>query len=349
MSETTGAGPRISLYDHALRLHERHPDGPLPRDGEPFPNEPARRRRIDDQRLVGADVAAVLDRHFADPAAEHHVLAEAVRDLAVPIHRNDHITAAALRADRERVRDTGRWLVRHGADKSSVAVGLALLASDWAGDDIPLIRTIGLLSNTFGPLAAEALKRRRRGADALLWLGDRVAGWGRVYVVEALCQVGGDEVRSWLLRRSCDGDFLNGYFAGRVATEAHLHEAITTESDDDLVDHTARILSTMAGCGGMGRTLEGYPPAHAVLTAHAGHLGRQEATPARLRHALAIAHHLHTTGAPELLDRYRAVLDRDEWCAVVRAAPEDDDYLSWFREERAPGLGLRAFSGLDDD
>ena len=62
---------------------------------------------------------------------------------------------------------------------------------------------------------------------ALLWLAERVGGWGRVYVVEALCRRAGAEVRSWLLRRACDGDFLNGYFAGRVATAAHLHEAIT--------------------------------------------------------------------------------------------------------------------------
>ncbi|WP_159447752.1 hypothetical protein [Streptoalloteichus hindustanus] len=45
--------------------------------------------------------------------------------------------------------------------------------------------------------------------------------------------------RSWLLRRSCDGDYLNRYFAGRGATAAHLHEAITGEDQDpELVDHT---------------------------------------------------------------------------------------------------------------
>jgi hypothetical protein len=145
-------------------------------------------------------------------------------------------------------------------------VGLALLATDWAEDDIPLIQTIGLLSNSFGALAAEALQRRRGGGEALLWLAQRVAGWGRVYVVEALCRAGGHTSRGWLLRHACDGDFLDGYFAGQVATAAHLHEAITgTDVDDDLIDHTGRLLKTMADCAGMGTTLEHYPPAPIVL------------------------------------------------------------------------------------
>ncbi|GAB3088690.1 hypothetical protein GCM10027186_57570 [Micromonospora schwarzwaldensis] len=89
---------------------------------------------------------------------------------------------------------------------------LALLATDWAEEDIPLTQTIGLLSHRFGPLAAEALRRRRGGGQALLWLAQRVAGWGRVYVIEALCQHGAYASRRWLLRHACDGDYLNGYF-----------------------------------------------------------------------------------------------------------------------------------------
>lgn len=331
MSETTGTSPRISLYDHAVRLHERYPDAPLPKAGRPLPGDldrspPGRT----DQRRVGADVAEALDRHFAgdDPP---RALAEAVRDLDVPIHRNDHITAAALRADLEQVRATGRWLVRHGEHRNAVAVGLGLLASDWDDDDIPLIRTIGLLSYTFGPLAADALKRRRGGSDALVWLGDRVSGWGRVYVVEALCAVAGARGRDWLLRRSCDGDFLNGYFAGKVATAAHLHEAITTESDDDLVDHTTGLLTVMAYCGGMGTTLEHYPPAHAVLEAHVGHFERQRPTLARHRRATYLIDNLAelrgVAGVTaehrvRLLDRYRAVLARDGWREVL-TTPEE--------------------------
>jgi len=93
-------------------------------------------------------------------------------------------------------------------------IGLALLAADWDERDLDLIRHIALLSGTFGPLAARALRRRRGGSEALLWLAQRTAGCGRVYIVEALCQVAGRSVRPWLLRNGSDGDFLNGYYVG---------------------------------------------------------------------------------------------------------------------------------------
>src|SRR4051812_21996108 len=103
-------------------------------------------------------------------------------------------------------------------------LSLALLAAVGTVEDVPRIQTIGLLSCTFGPLAARALERLPGGADALIWLAERVTGWGRVYVVEALCRLVDDHplVRPWLLRRAADGHLLNGYFAGQVARMALL-------------------------------------------------------------------------------------------------------------------------------
>ncbi|HEY0696582.1 MAG TPA: hypothetical protein VGD43_02095, partial [Micromonospora sp.] len=206
------------MFAHALRLHQQNPDGILPRDGKPYPDQHRHRRRPqsrEDQRRVGAGAAAILDAHFGKVDAAPSELVDAFCDVDVPIHRNEHIAAAALRADRQRVRQTGRWLVRHSTDQCATTVGLALLATDWVEDDIPLIQTIGLLSSRFGPLAAEALQRRCGGGEALLWLAQRVGGWGRVYVIEALCRMGGNTSRHWLLRHACDGDYLNGYFAGK--------------------------------------------------------------------------------------------------------------------------------------
>ncbi|MGW4463003.1 hypothetical protein [Micromonospora sp. NPDC004704] len=357
-------GPQISLFEHALRLHRLHPDAPLPREGYPYPDEarPTRRpasRAPEDRRREGVDVAAVLDAHFANPTAPPSELAGAFNGLYVPIQRNEHIAAAALRADEQRVRQTGRWLVRHGTDRNPVTVGLALLTTSWAEEDIPLIQTIGLLSDRFGPLAAYAL-RRRLAIDALIWLADRVSGWGRVYVVEQLCAVGSSVARPWLLRQACDGDFLNGYFAGKVATQAHLHEAITQpDTDDDLVDHTGRVLKIMTGCGGMGMTVASYPPARLVLAAHADHLSRQPPAVRRYLDAAIIADHLaqhppKQSGCTEkerqaILTRYLAVLDQDDWCAAVRPnVKPDDDFYAWFTGTIASRLRLRAFAGLTE-
>ena len=134
--ESTSLGSQTALFEHALRLHQQNPDGVLARDGEPYPDDELHRRRRrprarTDRRLVGADVAAVLDVYFASTGVAPSALADAFHELDVPIHRNEHITAAALRADGQRARHTGRWLVRHGSDRCAVTVGLALLP--WIG------------------------------------------------------------------------------------------------------------------------------------------------------------------------------------------------------------------------
>jgi hypothetical protein len=331
VSGLAGPGNPESLYDHALRLHRLHPDTALPRDGEPYPDDPQHQHwQAPDDRRRGMQAAAVLDAYFARPGAQPGELAWAFHDTYHLIHHNEHIAAAALRADRHRVQQAGRWLVRRSPDRCSALTGLALLASGWAGEDTGLIKIIGLLSDRFAPLAAAALKRRTGGVDALLWLAERSAGWGRVYTVEALCQAGGTTARPWLLRRACDGDYLNGYFAGKVATTAHVHEAITApDADDQVIDHTGRLLKTMAWSAGMGMTWQNHPPIRHVLDAHAGHLTHQAPSMPRYLDAVLIADHLAqappgTLGlTPDhqarLLNQYLAILRRPEWSKAAQA------------------------------
>ncbi|MFS8099212.1 hypothetical protein LFM09_18965 [Lentzea alba] len=287
------SAPR-SLYEHALALHRQFPHGPLPYDGSPYPDKArwrARGFRQQDPRTAGADAATVLDAYFASDDTTPERLARQLADLQVPIHRNSHISAAALRADRTRVRRTGRWLVRHSHDRDAAIVGLGLLATDHDNRDIPLIQTIGLLSDHFAALASDALQSRRHDSQALIWLAERTAGWGRVYVVETLCRR--ETGREWLLRNACDGDYLNGYFAGAVATTAHLHAAMTSDDvDEALVDHTGRLLLVMSHCGGMGMTLREYPPAVTVIEAYARHHARLEPAPDRDATASALAWNL---------------------------------------------------------
>ncbi|BCY10475.1 hypothetical protein [Actinoplanes sp. L3-i22] len=344
-----------TLFDHALRLHRLTPDGPLRHDGEPCPDHGARYvHGGKDERRKGADAAALLDRHFADPEARPSDLAGAFRQVHVPIHRNDHLAAAALRADRDRVRQTGRWLVRHSTDRNGATAGLALLATDWNKADIPLIQTIGLLSSHFAPLAATAL-RRRGDEDALLWLARRSADWGRVYLVEELCRYGPVRSRDWLLRHSFDGDYLNAYFAVQVAIAADLHTALVEgEPDDELLDHTGRLLSCIAGPGGPSSNLADYPAGRPVVDAHARHVARQEPTFERFVNVAQVAQQLsrdpgsngfaaeHTA---DFVRRYRTVLDRPEWCAAVHhGLAARHEFVAWCTR-LGRQLGLKAFTG----
>ncbi|MDG6101630.1 hypothetical protein Daura_38790 [Dactylosporangium aurantiacum] len=324
---------RERLHDHAVLLHRQGKDDPLPAGGEPYPDDPRPRTAIGrDARRVGADVAAILDAHFASPAAAPRALVGAFDEVYVPVHDNEHVAAAALRAGRKRVRRTGRWLVRHGVDRREVAVGLALLGTEATASDkdIELIRTIGLLSAEFGALAAESLRHRGdAGVEALLWLAERTRGWGRVPVIEALCEVAVlPEVRAWLLRHACAGDDLDAVTAGAVATAAHLHAAIIADdADDELVDHTAALLRAMADGTGQGLTLADYPPARYVLAAHARHLARQKPTWARYAAAAVIADRIARLEPEQLgctkkqrerlVERYEKVLRLRRWQATV--------------------------------
>ncbi|WP_369356107.1 hypothetical protein [Streptomyces sp. cg2] len=215
-------------------------------------------------------------------------------------------------------------------------------------------KTIGLLSNQFGRLAAHALERLPGHPESLLWLAERVSGWGRVYVVEALCRLEDPGARPWLLRRSIDGDFLNGYCAGKVAVVARLHEALSEfEGDSEVLDHAGRLLHVMAFCEGMGQTLEHYPHAAVVLEAHVRQLGLLAPTIERFVVAAMLAKYLtaatpdnlgnDTTPRQAILAAYLSLLDRELARDGIAA---QDNRLQWLADSGAR-LHLRAFADRD--
>lgn len=110
----------------------------------------------------------------------------------------------------------------------------------------------------------------------------------------------------------------------------------------------------MAGCSGMGITLASFPPARAVIAAHARHLGRQRPAFARWATAAILAGHLTgavdedridrnigltAAGRQHLADEYASVLNRPDWTAVARASlKEEDDYSTWIAHVVAASL-----------
>jgi hypothetical protein len=358
---------RIPMFKHAVRLRDENPGVPLPRDGYPFPDDEAhRRRKVDrpkDPLLQGAAAADLLGDFLSDPHDDLAWVENVFHSVDVPIHQNDHLRSVALRADPELVRLNGRWLVEHARDRCAVTIGLVLLAARPSADDIEIVTTIGLLSDRFAPLAAGILRQVRDGGESLLWLAERSSGWGRVYYFEALCEDSGGH-RDWLLRHACDGEFLNGYFAGKVALAASLHEAIIRPVvDDELIDHTGRLLSAMAGASGMGLDLSRYPPAPIVLAEYARHLASQEPAGARVRVAITLAHDVRSReparlgcSAQEkaaLLSAWDETLARPAW---LEAASEELVRSTWWatwaqaNDALPPALtdANRLIAGTDD-
>ncbi|MFI6645114.1 hypothetical protein [Streptomyces sp. NPDC050504] len=369
MSETAGTGlpgPQTTLFEHALRLHRQTPDSPFHRSGEPLPDDERRRRGFRKQHLdhTRDDTAAarVLAEYFddtSDPPVSPGELAVRLRGVPAPYCRNERIGAVVRRTPAAKVRKTGRWLVRYGTETGVVAIGLALLVEAGTARDIPRIQTIGLLSNPFGILAVEALARLPGGVEAQLWLAERVTGWGRVHMVHELCRQMGDHpaVRPWLLRRALDGDFLNSYFADRVARVTALHEVLDECGDDaEVVDQAGRVLHVMTYCEGMGESLRHYPHGVALLEAHVRHVARLEPTAERYFAAATVAHYLMTETLLWSEDRrlkvrwgaaraaYFELLDREDWCEAARAGlAAGDERLKWLADRVAPVLRLRAF------
>ncbi|WP_235617320.1 hypothetical protein [Streptomyces thermolilacinus] len=138
---------------------------------------------------------------------------------------------------------------------------------------------------------------------------------------------------------------------------ARLHDAVEELGDDEeLADHTGRLLRVMSDCDGMGATLARYPHAAAVLDAYvraARSLGptvQRFSTTAGLAQDLAVKPPEAVGCRPEQRDALRgayvSLLDREEWVRVARdALAAGDARMVRLADHRAPELVLRAFPG----
>ncbi|MFE3280794.1 hypothetical protein [Nocardia sp. NPDC059239] len=327
--------PKTTLYDHAVALARQYPDVPLPGDGKPYPNADERDvSQLSDERSDSdcTRTSQLIDDYFATPTQHRDIaqLHRTVSEYNVPIHRSPAIVEAIGRADPDQVRQLGRHLARTSTDPEPTVLGMAILAEVGTAEDVSLIQTIGLLSNTFGPLSAKALARLPDATTNLIWLADRAAGWGRVYLVEAICRLGDPAAEPWLLRKPCDGDYLNGYFAHKVAEAAPVHEAIAQpDADEELVDHTGRLLSTLVWSQGMSGTIWDYDHAEQVLAEYLSHVTRLAPNLSRVGSLWTLARFLdgHADFPPpdwatleSLRTRYRSLLTAPSWRSVLTAA-----------------------------
>ncbi|MET9486641.1 hypothetical protein [Nocardia sp. NPDC006630] len=343
MSASTGSAQpsrETTFYDHASALARRYPGIPLPYEGRPYPDADRRgirRASGDESDFQGTRTSRLIDEYFSTPT-EHRDIARLCREVIeydIEIALWPSIAEAISRADPGHARELGRHLARTSTDENPAVLGMAMLAVVGTGEDVSLIQTIGLLSNTFGLLASQALARLPDATTNLIWLADRTAGWGRVYMVYAICELGDRAAEPWLLRKACDGDYLNGEFAYKVACTAPVHEAIAApDADEALIDHTGDLISTLAWCDGMGGTLWDYEHAEQVLAHYLSHIRGLAPSPDRYRWVWALAHFLD--GRPNvpppdwetvqsLRTGYWSLITTPLWHAIPVAAASSDN------------------------
>ncbi|MGV9836539.1 hypothetical protein ACWDUL_20455 [Nocardia niigatensis] len=343
VSAFTGSAPpsrKTTFYDHARTLALSYPGIPLPREGKPYPDADRRgiRQGSDDRSdYRGTRTSRLIDEFFSVPKERRDIprLCRKVIEYDIESALWPSIAEAISRADPDQVRDLGRHLTSSSTDENPTVLGMAMLAVVGTEEDVSLIQTIGLLSNTFGLLAAQALARLPDATTNLIWLADRTAGWGRVYLVETICGLGDPAAEPWLIRKACDGHHLNGEFAYKVACAAPIHEAMAApDADEALVDHTGDLLSTLVWSDGMGGTIWDYEHAEQVLSDYLSHVGRLAPNPDRYRSLWILARFLdgHPDFPPpnwatlESLRRgYWSLLTTPAWHSVPAAASNSEN------------------------
>lgn len=265
-------GDRLALYEHGKRLLLEHPDGPLPRQGRPLPDEADYYRRpIPDEQIREAGAAqtrSAIGAYFHE-TADYARLYEALVAAECPAwHELPGVLEPAVHdVEAGRLLDLGRRLTRTSKDRRPVKVGLALLQGVAEDEDLACISTLALLVESFSPAVVQILQRMPDPDPALWWIARRTTEWARVYPVRALCDTTADPaIKAWLLRYAVTDDPLSGYYAGQIAVSCDLRGAIeASDPDDALLDGTEAILRAMDWGGGMGLGLDGYQDAVPVL------------------------------------------------------------------------------------
>ncbi|MFJ7628460.1 hypothetical protein ACIQZN_18400 [Streptomyces sp. NPDC097595] len=350
-----------SLYACALRVEQAEPEGPwcLADAAPPVPRRvPSNRARRDftrtrDEltRLLGPLLVA------PDPVEAAEEAHRRLDALDPPVrHRTLRLLVAGMPVENEeRARALARVLVRTGTSCSAVSTGLALLAELGEPQDVPYLRTLGLLRTLVYPVV-HALDALDRPAGALLELrnhrepvtfGPLIAALeagDRTAVRQRLVALPGDlapEVARRVAEASGPADLL-AEVPGLPAPEGA-----------ELIARTGRLLFLMTTLRDYRPEILSYPDAPRAYEAFARGAGLLPRT--LDHHALLLSAVQELSTGPAVLHDWgpgrreaalselTAVLGRPEWRAVPDAGAGDEPgvrwRVAWVRRTRARVLG----------
>ncbi|MFE6767303.1 hypothetical protein [Streptomyces sp. NPDC057689] len=348
-----------SLYACALRVQRAEPEGPwsLADAAPPVPRPVPSNRPSRDFTRTRDEVASLLRPLLVAPDAVE-AAEEVHRRLAAldpPVrHRTLRLLVAGLPVENEeRARALARVLVRTGYSRLAVCAGLALLRDLGEPEDVPYLRTLGVLRTLVRPVvhALDALDRpaaavldlrNRDGAPELKPLlaaldsGDRAAVRERVAALPA-------DVSPETGRRVAEASGLAELLAG--AGELPASQGAV------LVARAGRLLFRMTTLRDYRPEILSYPDAPRAYGELARHAGLLTPTPGHHAVLLSAVQELRTgpvmlhdwgPGRREAaLAELTAVLSRPEWQAVLGLegdGPGGRRRLAWMRRTRAWAL-----------
>lgn len=249
-----------SLFDHAQRLLAETPDGPLPDGGGPLPDRGTSLRLPHRERK--STLAALLREFINTPASTPSDLHDQCIDLAV---NGRDVSQVVHELDLEpslRLRETARWLVRHGTDRRAVLVGLGLLSGNAERHDVTVVKTIGLLCFA-DDLAIQILVQIPDAVHDLIWLADRSRGHVRITAVQALVANDDPRVRDWVL--ATPRSLLSSDVAREIAEVCQLSQMLAGAAvPDRLWDQAGNLLLAMSSTRNYHYEIHRYEHARAV-------------------------------------------------------------------------------------
>lgn len=243
VDERSALDPPVSLLEHAQRLHQLSPDGPLPRAGWPYPGGADDRPKVPyPERQIAT--AAVIQTFLGNPALSAQDLHDQCAQLAVRQSDVIRIIDKISPTPSTRLLEAARWLIRNGTDRRAVLIGLGLLSGNAGHDDISPIKTIGLLGFA-DQLAAKTLAEVPGTEHDLIWLANRSRAHVRTYVVRELAGNPDPGIRDWVC--STPRELLSSELARHIAEQHRLPELLSQEIVDDARwDQTGNLLLAMS-------------------------------------------------------------------------------------------------------
>jgi hypothetical protein len=319
----------VSLFDHAQRLLAATPDAPLPNGGDPLPDRGACARVPFRERK--AALAALLQEFINTPALTPATLHERCIGLAVNSRDVGQVLEELGTKPSPRLRDTARWLLRHGTDRRAVLVGLGLLLDNAEHHDITLVKTIGLLSFADQP-AIQVLAHIPDAARDLIWLAERSRSHARIVAVQALVADSDPEVRDWVL--STPRSLLSSDLARTIAEASQVSRTLAEVGvPDRFWDQTGSLLLAMSSTRNYHYEIHHYEHARAVYRAW---IDGAACRPATLERAalLAMVRQDITSGPAaavvgedrgEHAEKIRVLLASPPWREAVERGTRSDD------------------------
>ncbi|MFF4772511.1 hypothetical protein ACFY05_06600 [Microtetraspora fusca] len=336
---------RPSLFDHASRLHERTPDQPLPDGGCPYPDEIADHDRRDDTVSPAENRAALLstlEAFFTTPDRSVQALHDRISALRMPVWMiRPKVLGDMPWLHQDLTRQAGLWLARHATDRLPAMVGLCLLAGRARPEDIPLVRTLGLL-RCFGSTAVNVLEQVPGAADALIWLAERSTGRPRSQAVSAMCRLGDPTTFPWLLRRATDDRGMVGSYARQVAETVSLADTLESgDLDGEITVHAGKLLQALLSSRDYSVQLHEYADACRAIAGFAVQAETAEPALDLLAAVITLAEDLRTGHAACLpwapgeraatLERLKRLVASPRWTQCLAEARCSPDQMTRWR------------------